>query len=178
MQALRYLYRGSSACVRINGAYIDWFDIRRGVRQGCVASPWLFNLSMDSCLYDFKECKCGLRKDELSVKCLLYAYDQVILAPLQCGLQEMVININDSVKTRGMKVNVGKTKVMVFERAESTTEYDLLIGEKIVQVKEFVYLGSLFTNDGKHDRNIERRVNAVNKVNGALLAIVNSKSFS
>ncbi|GBP52205.1 hypothetical protein EVAR_87590_1 [Eumeta japonica] len=50
-------------------------------------------------------------------------------------------------------------------------------GEKVEQVKEFVYLGSLFTNDGKHDRNIKRRVNAGNKMNGALLAIMNSKSI-
>ncbi|GBP67518.1 hypothetical protein EVAR_49885_1 [Eumeta japonica] len=76
-----------------------------------------------------------------------------------------------------MKVNVGKNKVMVFERGESTTECDILIEcEKVEQVKEFVYLGSLITNDGKHDSDIERRVNAGNKVNGALLAIMNSVS--
>ncbi|GBP12756.1 hypothetical protein EVAR_6090_1 [Eumeta japonica] len=68
---------------------------------------------------------------------------------------------------------------MVFERGESTTECDILIeDEKVEQAKEFVYLGSLFTNDGKHDKDIERRVNMGNKVNGALLAIMNSKSVS
>ncbi|GBP12792.1 Retrovirus-related Pol polyprotein from type-1 retrotransposable element R2 [Eumeta japonica] len=87
IKALQSLYRGSSTCFRINGAYTDWFDIRRGVRQGCVASPWQFNLFMDSCLYDLKEYDCGLRTDELSAKCLLYADDRVILAPSACGLQ-------------------------------------------------------------------------------------------
>ncbi|GBP16952.1 hypothetical protein EVAR_101971_1 [Eumeta japonica] len=38
--------------------------------------------------------------DELLVKCLLYADDQVILAPLACGLQEMVIKMNDSFKKK------------------------------------------------------------------------------
>ncbi|GBP54494.1 Retrovirus-related Pol polyprotein from type-1 retrotransposable element R2 [Eumeta japonica] len=80
IQALQPLYRGSSACVRINGADPEWLDILRGVRQGCVTSPWLFNLFMDSCLYDLIEYECGLRMDELSVKCLLYADDQVVLA--------------------------------------------------------------------------------------------------
>ncbi|GBP47352.1 hypothetical protein EVAR_38953_1 [Eumeta japonica] len=46
---------------------------------------------MDSCLYDLKEYECGLRMDELSVKCLLYADDQVILAPSVCELQEMAL---------------------------------------------------------------------------------------
>ncbi|GBP69520.1 hypothetical protein EVAR_88421_1 [Eumeta japonica] len=88
------------------------------------------------------------RMNELSVKCLLYADNLVILAPSTCGLQEMVNKINDSVKKRGMKLNVGKTKVMVFKRGESTTECDIFIeSENLEQVKEFIYLGSLFTND-------------------------------
>ncbi|GBP50109.1 hypothetical protein EVAR_17370_1 [Eumeta japonica] len=67
----------------------------------------------------------------------------------------------------------------VFEWGESTTECDILIeGEKVDQVKEFVYLGSLFTNDGKRDGDIERRVIAGNKINVAFLAIMNSKSVS
>ncbi|GBP26610.1 hypothetical protein EVAR_18247_1 [Eumeta japonica] len=87
IQALLSLYRDSSACVRINGAHTDWFDIHRGVKRGCVASPWLFNLFMDSCLHDLKEYECGLRMDELSVKYLLYAYDQVILGPHAVGVR-------------------------------------------------------------------------------------------
>ncbi|GBP31297.1 hypothetical protein EVAR_31422_1 [Eumeta japonica] len=122
---------------------------------------------------------CGLRIDELSIKCLLYADDQVILALSKYRLQEMVNKVNDSVKRRGMKVNIAKTKVMVFERGESPTECDILIkGEKVEQVKEFVYLGNLFTNDGKDDRDFERRVNTRNKLNEALLAIMNSKIVS
>ncbi|GBP77759.1 hypothetical protein EVAR_98452_1 [Eumeta japonica] len=68
---------------------------------------------------------------------------------------------------------------MVFERSESTNERDILIeGEIVEQVKVFVFLGSLLTNDGKHDRDIERRGNAGDRVNGALLSIMNSKSIS
>ncbi|GBP81549.1 hypothetical protein EVAR_60261_1 [Eumeta japonica] len=78
-----------------------------------------------------------------------------------------------------MKVNVGKTKVMVFQRGESTTKCDIVIeDENVEQVKEFVYLDNLFTNDRKHDRDIKRKVNAGNEINGALLAIMNSKSDS
>ncbi|GBP26823.1 hypothetical protein EVAR_81188_1 [Eumeta japonica] len=121
------------------------------------ASPWLFDPFMDSCVYDLKEYECGLRMDDLPVKCLLYADDHVILVPSAYGLHEMVNKMNDSVKERGMKVDVSKTKMMVFERDEITTECDILIeSEKVEQEKEFVYLGSLFTNDDKHDRDIER----------------------
>ncbi|GBP77772.1 hypothetical protein EVAR_98466_1 [Eumeta japonica] len=62
----------------------------------------------------------GLRMNKLSMKCLPYVNDQVILAPSVCELQEMVIKVNDFVKKRHTKVNVSKT--MVFEKGESTTE--------------------------------------------------------
>ncbi|GBP66746.1 hypothetical protein EVAR_28613_1 [Eumeta japonica] len=74
---------------------------------------------------------------------------------------------------RGFKHDCASMLVRVFERGEKTTKCDILIeGEKVKQVKEFVYLGTLFTNDGKHHRDIERRVNAENKANEALLAVL------
>ncbi|GBP39230.1 hypothetical protein EVAR_22634_1 [Eumeta japonica] len=92
------LYRVSKASVRINLTYTDWFDIHRGVRQRYIDSPWLFNLFMDSCVYDLKEYECELREHELSGKCLMYADGQVILAPSACDLQEMQTKMNYSVK--------------------------------------------------------------------------------
>ncbi|GBP18523.1 hypothetical protein EVAR_12984_1 [Eumeta japonica] len=84
---------------------------------------------------------------------------------------------NDQWRNPSMNgVSSGLVQVLVFQRGENMTECNTLIeGEKVKQVKEFVYLGNLF-NDGKHDRDIERRVNTGNKVNGALLAIMNIKS--
>ncbi|GBP52702.1 Mariner Mos1 transposase [Eumeta japonica] len=64
---------------------------RWAVRQGCIASPWLFNLFTDSYPYGLKEYECGLTMDELSVKGLLYADDQLILVPYASGLQRMVM---------------------------------------------------------------------------------------
>ncbi|GBP76573.1 hypothetical protein EVAR_58089_1 [Eumeta japonica] len=58
------------------------------------------------------------------------------------------------------KINTDKNKVMVFEGCESVTECDICTkGEKSEQVEEFVYLGSSLTNDGKHDRAIDGRMN-------------------
>ncbi|GBP83369.1 hypothetical protein EVAR_52986_1 [Eumeta japonica] len=86
LQALQFLYRNSSACVGINGAYSVPFVISRGVREGCIASPRLF---MNGCLRNLKEHECeNIRMDELLVNCLLYADGQVIIGPSACDLQE------------------------------------------------------------------------------------------
>ncbi|GBP89941.1 hypothetical protein EVAR_63768_1 [Eumeta japonica] len=67
--------------------------------------------------------------DELSVKCLPYANGKIILSLSAYGLQKIVNKMKDSVRKKGMKVNVGKTKVMVFERGKCTTECDIVIIE-------------------------------------------------
>lgn len=159
IRTLKSLYEDSSACVRINGTCTEWFHIEKGVRQGCVASPWLFNLLMDNCLLDMKENMCGLKMNELLIKCLLNADDQVILASSAEELQEMVTIMNVSLERKGMEVNVNKTKVIIFEREECMTGCNIVIGdERVEQVKEFVYLGSKFTRDRKCESDIERRV--------------------
>jgi hypothetical protein len=48
--AVRSMYDGSKACVRVNGMLSEWFEVKQGVRQGCVMSPWLFNVFMDKCV--------------------------------------------------------------------------------------------------------------------------------
>ncbi|GBP53131.1 hypothetical protein EVAR_97135_1 [Eumeta japonica] len=84
---------------------------------------------------------------------------------IQISYSAMVIKINDSVKKRDTKVYVSKTKGMVFERGESTTEFNIYIeDERVEHMKVFLYLGGLFTTDDKNERDIERRVNAGNKM--------------
>ncbi|GBP60906.1 hypothetical protein EVAR_48710_1 [Eumeta japonica] len=55
----------TSACIRINGTYTGWFDIRKC--QERVASSWPLNLFMDCCLYDLKEYECRIKMDQLYV---------------------------------------------------------------------------------------------------------------
>ncbi|GBP81914.1 hypothetical protein EVAR_65091_1 [Eumeta japonica] len=72
---------------------------------------------MDGCLHNMKEHECGLKMDDLSVKCFLYADDLVILTSLACELQETITKMNDSVKKRGRKVNVSaKLSAMLVTR--------------------------------------------------------------
>ena len=48
LRAIRSLYVRTEACVRVRDKESDWFQITQGVRQGCVMSPWLFNVCMDT----------------------------------------------------------------------------------------------------------------------------------
>ncbi|GBP29378.1 hypothetical protein EVAR_22750_1 [Eumeta japonica] len=128
MKALKHMKVGKAAGYdRVSS------EMLRG--GGGTVTGLLYQL-FNKCWKSHREYECGLRMDGLSVKCLLYVYDQVMFVPSTCGLQKMVNEINDSVKERGMNVRVDKTKLMVFKRGESTTEYVILIEvEKVEQVK-------------------------------------------
>ncbi|GBP82000.1 hypothetical protein EVAR_62877_1 [Eumeta japonica] len=131
IQALQSLHRGFSVCLRINAACTDWFVIRKGVRKGCVASPWLLNLFMESCVYDLKEYDCGLRMAEgfvgdlqvLWVACRLTVSQTVFRqrAVLECAIGiereirgEFVFHIQKTTNRRGsgreMRVDVIRTR--------------------------------------------------------------------
>ena len=57
LQGVKSLYVGSKACVRVGNEVSEWFPVRVGLRQGCVMSPWLFNLDIDGVLREVKlEC--------------------------------------------------------------------------------------------------------------------------
>jgi hypothetical protein len=94
-------------------------------------------------------------------------------------LQEMITIMNEALMDKNIKVNVTKTKVLVIERDEGMTACEIFInGEKLEQVKEFVYLGLMFTKDGKCDSDIVTRVNAGDIVIGALHAFMGSRVVS
>ncbi|GBP32332.1 Ribosome-releasing factor 2, mitochondrial [Eumeta japonica] len=91
---------------------------------------------------------------ELSVKCLLYTYCHVLFAPSTRGLQEMVNKLDDSVKKRDMKENVGKTKVMVFERGQSktTTTERMLYYSGTIKTMGEVHHGNTVTDYMEQER--------------------------
>jgi hypothetical protein len=166
--AVKAMYGNSRACVRMNGATSNTFSISSGVRQGCVMSPWLFNVFMDACMRRATDDSLGVKVGSMNVCRLLYADDSVLLAESSTDLQKLVDLVSGACKEMHLSVNVPKTKVVVFEKGENVTECKIQIdGQWLDQVNEFVYLGSLFHRDGSLDGEIERRVNACLRVVGA-----------
>ena len=122
LNGIKSMYVDSEACVRINRVESEWFKIESGVRQGCVMSPWLFNLYMDGVM---KELMIGVGGEgmrvvkngrEWRVPCLLYADDLVLCGESEESLRKMVECFGRVCKRRGLKVNGEKSKVMVVSR--------------------------------------------------------------
>ena len=84
------LYQDNESCVRLNGELSDWFHVRRGLKQGCLLSPLLFSLFINSLASDIESLRNGICLNGINVSILLYADDVVLLAESELELQKQL----------------------------------------------------------------------------------------
>ena len=98
-----------------------------------------------------------MKVGDLNVNCLLYADDAVLIASSECELQALVTTLKGGCEYNRLSLNANKTKVLVYERDEERTECKICVNGKILnQVNEVVYLGRLFSRDGRYEMDVER----------------------
>ena len=104
VRAVRSLYDGAKTRVRVRSAYSKEFEVNVGVHQGSVLSPLLFAIVVDVVTENARR---GVVYE------LLYADDLVIMSEAMEDLKERFWNWKDALESKGLKVNIRKTKVMV-----------------------------------------------------------------
>ena len=109
---LRNLYVGQEATVRTGYGTTDWFQIGKGVCQGCVLSPCLFNLYAEYIMRNagLDEVQAGIKIARRNINNLRYADDTISMAESEEELKSLLMKEeNEKV---GFKLNVQKTKIM------------------------------------------------------------------
>ena len=140
------LYYNQKAGVRINGETSDLFKIQKGVRQGCVLSPDLFNLYSEDIFEHIKDLK-GAHINGENITNIRYADDTALLANSQEDLQALVDRTTNESKAMGLFLNVNKTECMLVSKSPVPDNSVRLTcnGKPIKQVDKFKYLGSTLT---------------------------------
>ena len=143
------------------------FDIEKGVRQGCILSPLLFNIYAEKIMREALD-KMGRRNwhSRRVVTKLRYADDTIIIAGTKEDLIEIMERVRKTSEKTGLYISVLKTKVM-------PTGYigEVTVDWKIVEVvTTFILLGALITRDGLCDKEIRRRIAVGKAAMGGLTA--------
>ena len=149
---IKTLYLEDTASIKIGNKHSLPFKTNRGVRQGCVLSPLLFNLFLS----DFEPMieKCGdnvkLNKEK-NVSCLLWADDILLLSETESGLQSKLNQLESYCNVNKLSVNTDKTKCMVFNKTGRALKRHKFVykGELLDSVREYKYLGFLVTPSGE-----------------------------
>jgi len=151
------LYWEQMAAISIDGDLSEWTNIKRGVRQGCVISPDLFSLYTE--LLMRKVIEGNLKVNGHPISEIRYADDTVLISDNERNLQEMLISLKNESEVRGLHINKKKTRLMVFSKSKTILTCNIYLeNEKIKQVQEFEYLGSMITSDVRCDQDIKRRI--------------------
>ena len=112
---LRNLYAGQEATVRTGHGTIDWFQIGKGVRQGCILSPCLFNLYAEFIMRNagLDETQAGIKIARRNINNLRYADDTTLMAESEEELKSLLMKVKVESEKVGLKLNIQKTKIMV-----------------------------------------------------------------
>ena len=109
---LRNLYAGQEATFRTGHGTTDWFQVGKGVCQGCILSPFLFNLYAEYIMRNagLDEAQAGIKISGRNVNNLRYADDTTLMAESE-ELKSLLMKVKESEKV-GLKLDIQKTKIM------------------------------------------------------------------
>ena len=111
---LRNLYAGQEGTVRSGHGTTDWFQIGKGVHQGCILSPCLFNLHAEYIIRNagLDEAKAGIKIARRNINNLRYADDTTLKAESEEELKSLLMKLKEESEKVGLKLNIQKTKIM------------------------------------------------------------------
>ena len=144
---LRNLHVGQEATVRTGHGTIDWFQIGKGVPQGCILSPCLFNLYAEEYIMrngGLEEAQAGTKTAGRNINNLRNADDTILMAESKEKLKCLLMKVKEESKKIGLKFNFQKTKIMA---SNPITSWQIG-GETMETVTDFMFLGSKITADG------------------------------
>ena len=152
IELLEHLYKNQEAAVKTSCGTPEWFSIERGVRQGCIVSPSLFNIYSENIIREATEnTSVGITIGGRKNNNLRYADDTTLqlLCESKEDLMELLTRIQHLSKEKGLLLNTRKTKIMVVDKNRTDDHKFILNGEELEEVKSFVYLGSLINTEVK-----------------------------
>ena len=111
---LRNLYVGQEATVRTGHGTTDWLQIGKGVRQGCISSPCLFNLYAEYIMRNagLDEAQAGIKIARRNIYNLKYVDDTTLMVESKEELKSLLMKIKEDSEKVGLKPNIQKTKIM------------------------------------------------------------------
>ena len=112
---LRNVYGDKEATVRTGHGTTDWFQIGKGVRQGCKLSPCLFNLYAEYIMRKagLEEAQAGIKIARRNINNLRYADDATLMAESKEELKSLLMKVKEESEKVALKLNIQKTKIMV-----------------------------------------------------------------
>ena len=125
---LRNLYAGQEATVRTGHGTTDWFQIEKGVHQGCILLPCLFNFYAEYIMRNvgLDEAQTGIKIAGRNINNLRYADDTTLMVESEQELKHLLMKVKEENEKVALKLNIQKTKIMASSPI-SSVQFSLLV---------------------------------------------------
>ena len=176
LTCLRNLYAAQEATFRTGHGTTDWFQIGKGVCQGCILSPCLFNFYTEYIMRNagLEEAQAGIKIARRNINNLRYADDTTLMAESEEELKSLLMKVKKESEQIGLKLNIQKTNIMA---SGPITSWEI-DGETVETVSDFIFGGSKITADGDCSHEIKRRLLLGRKVVTNLDSIFKSRDVT
>ena len=173
---LRNMYACQEAAVRTGHGTTDWFQIGKGVCQGCILSLCLFNLYAKYTMRNpgLEETQAGIKIARRNINNLRFADDTTLMAESEAELKSLMMKVKEESEKVGLKLNIQKSKIMITGPIPSW-EKD---GGTMETVSDFIFGGSKITADVDCSHSIKRRLLLGRKVMTNLDSILKSRDIT
>ena len=173
---LRNLSAGQEASVRTELGTTDWFQIGKGVHQGCILSPCLFSLYAEYIMRNagLDEAQAGIKIAGRNLNNLRYADDTTLIAESEVELKSLLMKVKVESEKVGLKLNIQKTKIMA---SGPIISWEIEV-ETVKTVADFILGGSKITADGDCSHEIKRGLLLRRKVMINLDSIFKSRDIT
>ena len=125
------MYAGQETTFRTGHGTTDWFQIGKGVHQGCILSPCLFNLYAEYIMRNvgLDEAQAGIKISGRNTNNLRYANDTTFMAESEEELKSLLMRVKEESEKVGLKLNIQKMKIMANRWGNSGNSVRLYFGE-------------------------------------------------
>ena len=173
---LRSLYASQETTVRTGRGTTDWFQIGKGVCQGCILSSCLFNLYAEDIMGNARvdEAQAGIKIARRNTNNLRYVDDTTVMAESEEELKSLLMQMKEESEKAGLKVNTQKMKIMA---SSPITSWQIDV-ETLKTLTDFIFLGSKITADGDCSHEIKRYLLLGRKAMTNLDSILKSRDIN
>ena len=173
---LRNLYASQQATIRTGHGTTDWFQIGKGVCQGYILSPCLFNLYAEYIMRstELEEAQAGIKIAGRNINNLRYVDDTTLMAENEEELKSLLMRVKEESESSSLKLNIKETMIVAFGPITSWQ----IEGEKMEAVTYFILGGSKITADADCSHEIKRHLLIGRKVMNNLDSILKSSDIT
>ena len=155
---------------------MDWFQTGKGVHQGCILSPCLFNFYAEYIMRNagLEEAQAGIKIAGRNINNLRYSDGTTLMAESEKEWKSLLMKVKEDSEKVGLKLNIQKVKIM----ASGPITSRQIFGEAVETESDFIFLGSKITADGECSHEIKRCLLLGRKVMTNLDSIFKSRDIT